>query len=1179
MDAHLMKLAESSPNFGRLVMHSELLAVYGAQAEAHVFTDANGALVHTRQFGEVLAELLAGKAGLQLNAGISQVARLDRLRKAGLLTGRVEDAFTVLRKAGNDAAHNHLFDRERALNSLRAAFALGAWYYRVLTADTAVIEFVPPVENQALEGAEHEALRKALADHKQALTEAHLRLTEQKDVALAWERAQVEAESEIAKARVAQEELRSRNDALNAELARLKADHERAVAAAAQQTPATVSAAARDELIRRAQRPAPLNEVESRRVIDQMLTDAGWLIQDLRMLNPLAAKGVVVREFPLATGRADYVLFVEGSIVGVIEAKRAGDTLAAAQAQNARYAAGVTADHQSALWHPDNPFPFRYASSGAETTFSNQLDPVPSSRPVFSFHRPETIERWMDQAKENPGAPTYRARLRTLPTLDKRRLRLPQSEAITGLEDSLAKDRARALIQMATGAGKTFTAVTETYRLLKHAKAARVLFLVDRNNLGRQALKEFQTYTTPDDGRKFTELYNAERLSGRGINASSAVVISTIQKMYALLQGETVVINDAADDQQDTDDGRYDVRTPKEVAYNASVPPESFDLIIIDECHRSIYGLWRGVLEYFDAPLVGLTATPTKQTVGFFGRNIVSEYPYSLAVADGVNVDFQMVRLSTKIGEEGSVIDEGTTVVRRDRRTRAQRLEQLDDDFVYAPTQLGRSVIANDHIRTVLTVWRDNWRTWFPGRVAVPKTLIFATDDNHAEDIVRITKEVFPEAGDQFVQKITYKVRQANLDPEDLINELRNGVGLRIAVTVDMIATGTDVRALECLIFLRQVRSAVLFEQMKGRGARTLDPVELAQVTPEADSHTRKDQFLLIDAVGVTDSPLVEADPLSAPVIGDSEKRLSMQKLMDKTGVGAITADEARELAGRLARLDRRISDEDRDELAALGGTTLASLARGIVESTDPDTSEALGPARARDKLDAAIAKLTANPEYRERIMTIRREYDITYDETTQDEIRRITISSPAEQAAARILAWHGFLTEHDDKIAAIDIIVGKRGADRAIAWPTLKEIAGKIRHAPYSFTPAVLWNAYRDLGKTIDHQADIPDLVPLARYELGLDPDLRPYRAAVDNRFTAWRRTCEQAGVTFTDDQIWWLERIRDTVARGVGVSVQDIRDDVTFAERGGAVGLVRAFGGREKARALIAQLDRELA
>ncbi|MFX0581343.1 DEAD/DEAH box helicase family protein [Nocardia nepalensis] len=1179
MDANVVRLAKASPNFGRLFEHSRLLAIYGAEAEALVFVDANGALVHTRQFGEVLAELLITRSGLRV-AGNRQVDRLVRLRQAGFLSPTVDRQFDTLRRAGNRAAHAHSFDRTSALEAIQCAFELGRWYGRIVANERSVVAFVPPIEPPVADHAERAELAKTLAEFRQALIEAQVRLTEHVDVSFARERAQVEAESQIAKARQVHEELRAQVDTLKDEIDRLRVEQQK-VFAASQARPASVSASDRELMVERALRPPPLNEVQARVVIDSMLIKAGWVVQDLDALNPLAGHGVAVRELRLASGPADYVLYVDGRIVGVVEAKREGETLAAAQAQNARYATGVLDEYALAVWKHEEPLPFRYATTGVETVFCNRLDPVPSSRTMFGFHRPETIADWMRQANENRDAPTYRARLRLLPDLDKQGLRLAQIEAITGLEDSLARDRPRALIQMATGAGKTFTAVTETYRLLKYGKAVRVLFLVDRNNLGKQALAEFRNYVTPDDGRKFSEIYNVERLSGHGIKKSSSVVIGTIQKMYAVLRGETVVVDDAADDEFDELDGVYGADAPVEVGYNPDVPPESFDLIIVDECHRSIYGLWRGVLEYFDAHIVGLTATPTKQTFGFFGQNLVSEYSYPMAVADGVNVDFQLVKLQTKIGMQGSSIDEGTTVRRRDRRTRAQRLEQLDDDFTYGANELGRAVIADDHIRTTLAVWRDSWQSWFPGRKAVPKTLIFAADDNHADDIVRLAKEVFFNAGDDFIQKITYKVRNAGIDPDDLINDLRNSPHLRMAVTVDMIATGTDIRALECLIFLRQVRSAVLFEQMKGRGARTLDPVELAEVTPEADELTRKDQFVLIDTVGITDSPLVDSTPLSAPVIGDAEKRLSMKKLLGKAASGGITADEARELAGRLARLDRRITDDDRAELSNAGGVTLAKLARGIVEATSPDAQAGAADSAAAHGLIAdAVRPLTINPDFRERILAIRREYDITYDETSRDEVLNLTTVSAADRAAELVESWRGYLKVCRDEIMAIPVVSNERAGGQG-AYSALKDVAARVRHSPYSFTPAMLWDAYQTLGKTAatpGPEAGIPDLVSLIRFELGADDKLCRYRTLVEERFEAWLLCQHTAGVAFTNNQIWWLERIRDTVAVGVGITTDDL-SGVTFAQRGGTVGLVNAFGGKDAARSIVNELDRELA
>lgn len=1187
MDKQLKDLAKSSTNFGRLYGYNPLLSIYGAQAEAIVFSDANGALVHVRQFGEVLAQELITRTGLRVE-GDRQVDRLVALARAGTLVPAVRDAFDRLRGAGNDATHRHLFDRVRALESIKIAFDLGLWFHRAMSGDRVVVGFVPPAEPMVANPTELAQLRTTLEGYRLELAESRLRLDSQTDLAQAAERARVEAESMVVLSTARHDEMRAQIDALMSEVSALR-EAQRVQFETLRQQPRRVSSADREAIVENALRPAPLNEVQARKVIDRMLVEAGWIVQDMRDLNPVAGTGVAVREFRLATGPADYVLYVKGRIVGVIEAKREGESLSAAHAQNTRYAGGVLQEHELAVWHDDEPFPFRYASTGAETSFLNRLDPVPSSRGVFSFHQPATLKRWMDETERQPTAPTYRARLQQMPALDTSGLREAQKEAITNLEEFFGHTKSRGLIQMATGAGKTFTAVTETYRLLKHAKAKRILFLVDRNNLGRQALAEFRNYEPPDDVRKFKDIYNVERLAGTGIQDSSSVVICTIQKMYALLRGEAVVNDDDVDDTNDNDldagpgsaEAAYRVERPVEVAYNPDVPPESFDLIIVDECHRSIYGLWRGVLEYFDAHVVGLTATPTKQTLGFFGQNLISEYPYELAVADGVNVDFLVVKLRTKIGQAGSTIEEGTTVKVRNRQTRRQRLELLDDDFTYTSRQLGRSVIAEDQIRNVLSEYEKNWRDrWFPDRQIVPKTLVFAADDNHAEEIVKQVKEVFGQ-GDDFVQKITYKVRKAGKNPDDLINLMRNNPALRVAVTVDLIATGTDIRPLECVIFMRPVRSAVLFEQMKGRGARTVSTTELREVTPGADENISKTRFILFDAVGVTDSPLVEASPLQAA----SEKQVSLQKLLERCATRAISEIDAATLAARLSALNIQISRDERDELARVGGITVSDLSRGIVKAIDPDAQDEArqtgGPRAARQLIEAAILPLTSNPEFRNRILEIRRDHDITYDETSQDETEELREESFEERAEKTINTWRGYLEQHLAELVAISALTAERGGGDG-AYEAIKEVGGRIRRSPYTLTPDTIWDAYASLGKGAHppgRGVELSDLVSLIRFERGLDVVLLPYETIVHGRFADWLQRQEQAGIEYTDDQAWWLEAMRDTVASGVGITINDL-NKVPFSQRGGPVGLVKAFGGdKERVRALIVELDRELA
>ena len=549
-------------------------------------------------------------------------------------------------------------------------------------------------------------------------------------------------------------------------------------------------------------------------------------------------------------GRADYLLYVDQRAVGVIEAKPEGTPLSGVEWQSAMYAEGLPPEVRLKALTRDGRLPFVFEASGSETHFTNGFDPTPRARPIFAFPRPETLARTLRDADADPDAATWRAKVQQMPALIEAGLRPAQIDAIKALERSLAEQRfERSLVQMATGAGKTYTAVTLAYRLLKHAGFRRVLFLVDRNNLGDQTLREFQNYATPDDGRRFTELYNVDKLTGAGMVDSSHVVISTIQRVYAALRGQQVA---------DVDDPNIDDYTPDapvDVVYNAQMPPEAFDLVIVDEAHRSIYGVWRGVLEYFDAHIVGLTATPVKQTFGFFQQNLVSEYTYAESVADNVNVDFDVYRIQTQITETGSTVEAGTIVPIRDRRTRRERYEALDDDLNYTAAQLDRAVTSRAQIRLVLETFRDRLFTEiFPGRSTVPKTLIFAKDDNHAEEVVTTIREVFGK-GNNFAAKITYSAR----DPKGLLQQFRTSASLRIAVTVDMIATGTDVKPLECVFFLRDVRSASYFEQMKGRGARTISPADFQAVTPDAATKTR---FVLVDAIGVTEHDYVDAMPV-----------------------------------------------------------------------------------------------------------------------------------------------------------------------------------------------------------------------------------------------------------------------------------------------------------------------------
>lgn len=491
-------------------------------------------------------------------------------------------------------------------------------------------------------------------------------------------------------------------------------------------------------------------EQRARERIDALLEGAGWVIQDRDQFDRHTSIGVAVREFPLASGICDYLLFIDGKAAGVIEAKRTGVTLSGVAEQSQKYLSSLP--HHLARWE-EGPL-FSYESTGDETFFISLKDPKPRSRRLFAFHHPQTLHRWLLAEK------SLRKRLQEMPILDTKGLRDCQVEAIHGLEKSLAKDRPRSLIQLATGAGKTFTACSFSYRLIKEAGAKRILFLVDRNNLGDQTLREFQAFQPPGAANRFTDTYIVQHLHSHRIDPDAKVVITTIQRLYSMLRGQE--LSEEEEEASGFEKWQGGDGEPLPLVYNPDIPIETFDFIVTDECHRSIYGLWRQVLEYFDASIIGLTATPSKHTLGFFNQNLVAEYPYERSVADGVNVGYEIYRIRTRVTEEGGKVETneiGFQVPVRDKRTRKVRYEQLDADLEYTAKELDRSVVNPNQIRTVLQTYKDRVFTeLFPDRTGdwLPKTLIFAKDDNHAEEIVHAVREVFGE-GNDFAKKITYR--------------------------------------------------------------------------------------------------------------------------------------------------------------------------------------------------------------------------------------------------------------------------------------------------------------------------------------------------------------------------------------------------------------------------------------
>ncbi len=825
-----------------------------------------------------------------------------------------------------------------------------------------------------------------------------------------------------------------------------------------------------------------------------------------------------------------------------------------------------------------DPLPFAYESTGVETQFTNRLDPSPKSRNVFAFHRPETLLEYLEP---NANLNTRLTNLLTSDQMPKSNLWSAQIEAIRNLEKSLAANKRRALIQMATGSGKTYTAVNFVYRLIKLAGARRVLFLVDRGNLGDQTLKEFQQFVTPDDGRKFTELYNVQHLQSAQLDRVSRVCISTIQRLYSMLRGEEI------DPEIDERSG-YELREslwkqPPPVVYNPNVPIETFDFIITDECHRSIYNLWRQVLEYFDAYLIGLTATPSKQTIGFFNKNLVMEYGHEHAVTDNVNVPYDVYKIDTEITKGGSRVEKGFYVDKRDRLTRKVRWEQLDEDLAYAPNELDRAVVAPDQIRTVIRAFRDRLFTEiFPGRSVVPKTLIFAKDDSHADDIVKIVREEF-DKGNDFCQKITYRTTGAS--PKELIQRFRNSPNPRIAVTVDMIATGTDIKPLEIVMFMRSVKSRSFFEQMKGRGVRVISDTDFQSVTPDAKTKTH---FVIVDAVGVCERDKTDSRPL------EQKPSVPLEKLMEHIAIGAREPELLSSLAGRLIRLEKRIEPDVRAEVEKLsGGKTLSNIARDLLDAIDPDKVEHASRLLPEDRKPEAYATLAAiavapiatNPDLRNKILAIQRAADQTIDTVSQDKLLFAGADAKTSEAARdTIKSFRDYIEQHKAEIEALQILYS-RPFKKRLTEESLRELEAKLKPEFGPQPVPTIWHAFetgRDGLKSTRRGGSAPrsqtrrftDLVSLVRTAIEPATPLEPFEEHVHQRFDEWLRekdalvsqpstlnsqpAARPGALAFSPDQLAWLEKMRDYISASGSVDREHLEADNVLGP------IYKAFGER---------------
>ncbi len=881
-------------------------------------------------------------------------------------------------------------------------------------------------------------------------------------------------------------------------------------------------------------------EEKARIKIDQWLTEAGWKVINREEYEPTCT-AVAIREGLLKGNlEADYFLFINGKAVGVLEAKREETDAFSAKVceQAALYAKSVPNIYQTY----QKPLPFIFTSNGKELYFCDFREKDACFIQIMTIPTPHELVKKL-------GINDYFA---GLPTLRKKGLRNCQYEAVTELEKSFRTGQNRALMVLATGAGKTYTACLAAYRMLSYTPMRRILFLVDRNNLGKQAEGEFGTFRLTENGDAFNTIFTVNRLRSASIPADSNVVISTIQRLFSFLKGEAIEDTDDDDDNELTEE----VALPD----NPNLPHDYFDMIIIDECHRSIYGNWRKVLEYFDtAKLVGLTATPIPETIAFFNNNRIVNYTLEKSIVDGVNVDCRVYRIKTEATENGGAILEGEKVKEETRYTGEIKTISNKETKTYTNKELNRSIINPAQIKLILSTYRDAVYTEMfndpqrePNMDYLPKTLIFALNEAHATNIVQIAKEVFGRTDDRFVQKITYSAGDSN----ELIRQFRNDKDFRIAVTCTLVATGTDVKPLEVVMFMRDVESQSLYVQMKGRGVRTIGDEQLRNVTPNAFS---KDCFYLVDAVGVTEHEKTVPTATDEP----TTKTITLKELLERISHGYIPDEYLKRLAATLARIYNRADNSQRKEFENLAHSDMKELSARIYTALENDTLPPFINANEPNSERKGLVSPLANHADARRYLLILAAGFVNTLMPGEDTL--ISKGFSVEEAKSTTEAFEEFCKEHSDEIEALRIIYNNEG--EPITYSMLKDLENKLKMANNHFTSKQLWNSYAIVNpavvrrSTTKEESDaLTNIIQLVRFAYHQIEKLDSVVTTSKQYFNLWLGQTQR---NITDKQREVISRIVDYIASNGACTIRDIReDDATQAAQ-----MIRAFGNMQKA------------
>ena len=902
-----------------------------------------------------------------------------------------------------------------------------------------------------------------------------------------------------------------------------------------------------------------LPEERARKIIDKQLTNVGW---DIVSRNEYVPKSTSAVKEALMKGNkeSDYLLFVDDKAIAVVEAKKEDDPLGPEVEKQAEdYARGPQSWY--GLWY-EGLIPLVYMANGKKIYFKNLLmDPNGDYVELSEMHSPKKMLSLINKVSD------YGA----LPRLEKRGLRDCQYNAEIELEKSIKSGKKKNLVVLATGSGKTYLASLASYRMLNYTATNRILFLVDRNNLGRQAEAEFSQFDRTEGQQEMSSLYEIKRLKKES-DIKADIVISTVQKLYAVLTGQKLSDDsEDAEDEQTTADEEKDANEVITLGNDLKLPPDYFQLIIVDECHRSIYGKWKAVLDYFSsATIMGLTATPTPEAYAYFNNNVIEEYTYDESVVDGVNVPSRVYRIATEITEHGGAIKSGTTIIETSRKSGQTTAYVAEQRVDYNNTQLDRSVVNRDQIRTVLLAYKNAiYEELYPEReknwAYIPKTLIFAKDDNHASEIVEGVKDVFKDEFENnecpvhFVQKITYSSGDSN----GLIRALRTEKDFRIAVTVTLVATGTDVRPLEVVLFMKDVRSDVLYTQMKGRGCRVISDDKLREVTPNADT---KECYYIVDGVGVTEHEKIIPHPIINQ--GPGKKVLSLEHLLEHLAHNEVSDENLWLLRDYCSTINRRYENnvlfgKHLDYFITTYGFAPRTIAGNVQQATDEGILlkyKYIDPSNDNTRRMDLIRDLISNTAARNKLLEMQRGYIVI---TGEDPDAVIYAGFSKETAKAFIDNFENYLNENKDSIEALRIIYNSE--DTIITHSMLNELRDSLLSESRQYGVYQIWKNYKVLDTEgnvdeLDVKSNVnalTNLIQIVRYAYKKNQKLTSMVKGYAKRFNLY---CGQQQRVLTKEQVEIMHQVAEFIINDGAISVQELNEIDTDLWRKG----VTNFGGK---------------